>query len=96
MKELHNSSTFDSGHFAEMWSSAFTDSLNINDVLSSELDGIKVQTEFPSSYLSLQLKTVAKLIATRNARGVNVDTFYVEIGGKINLSYIFVSFEYHS
>ena len=70
--------------------SAFTDSLNINDVLSTELEGIQVQTEFPTSYLSSQLKTVAKLIATRTARGVDVDTFYVEVGGTLKLRIVFV------
>jgi hypothetical protein len=90
MKGLHKKTTFDSGYFAEMWSSAFTDSLNINDVLSTELEGIQVQTEFPTSYLSSQLKTVAKLIATRTARGVDVDTFYVEVGGTLKLRIVFV------
>ncbi len=81
MRNLHNSTYYDSGYFGDMWSAAFIDSLNINEVLKNEMDGIQVQTEFPSSYLSTQLKTVSKLIASRNARGVDFDTFYVEVGG---------------
>ncbi len=80
MRNLHNFTSYDSGYFSNMWSSAFTDSLNINEVLKKELDGIQVQTDFPKSSLSRKLKTVSKLIASRNARGVEVDTFYVEVG----------------
>ena len=80
--KLHNSSEPNSGIFADTWSSALMDSIGTNDLLSSELEGITTMTEFPDSYLGDTFSTISKLISTRDVRGVDVDTFYIETGGK--------------
>lgn len=90
IKQIHNSSHPESGFFGDTWSAALSESLNTNDLLSAELEGIQLKTEFPTSYLSRQLGTVSKIIASRNARGVNADTFYVEVGGEIIRFLIFM------
>ncbi len=79
---LHNSSDAQSGIFADTWSSTLMSSLDTNDLLSREIDGLSTQTEFPNSYLGNSLSTVSKLMSTRDVRGVDVDTFYIEVGGK--------------
>jgi hypothetical protein len=86
MKDRYNNASYaESGFFGDLWSAALAESLNSsNDLLSAELRGINLETTFPTSYyLSRQLRTVAKGIASKTARGVDVDTFYVEMGGKI-------------
>jgi len=81
LPNLHNRTESDSGFFAETWSEELIRSLGINDLLSAELSQVTTNIEFPTDYLSSQLATVSRLIATRNARGVDTDTFYVEMGG---------------
>ncbi len=78
---LHNVTTPDSGYFGEMWSSALINSLDVNELLSVELDGIETDTTFPDTHLGRRLETVARLMETREARGADIDTFYLEIGG---------------
>ena len=79
---LHKETTADSGYFGETWSASLIEGLSTNDVLSAELKNVEVGTAFPNSYLARQLETVARLIATRESRGVDTDVFYVETGGK--------------
>jgi len=78
---LHEQSQVDSGFFSEAWSSSLMQSIDVNDLLSTALLNVSTSTVFPNTYLGRQLRTVARLIATRNQRGVDTDTFYVEIGG---------------
>ena len=82
LSRLHNVSEADSGVFAETWSASLMHSLGTNDVLDNELSNVTTNVQFPESYLGNTFETISKLIATRNARGVDVDTFYVEKGGK--------------
>ena len=82
LSSLHTETAPDSGYFGETWSASLIESLGINAVLSAELKNVEIGTTFPTSYLSTQLQTVTRLIATREARGADTDTFYVEIGGK--------------
>ncbi len=79
---LHNATPPGSGFFGETWSNELMTSLGTNALLGQELDDVTTNTPFPTSYLSTQLQTVARLIATREARGVDTDTFYVEAFGK--------------
>jgi len=92
MTDLHRATSHDSGIFAETWSASMMESLGINHLLSSELQDVSTHTVFPNAYFASQLQTVARLIATREARGVDTDTFYVEIGGKDGFAFRFVSF----
>ena len=79
---LHNNTQPNSGYFAETWSRSLMDSIGTNDLLASELERITTQVEFPDTYLGSAFKTISRLIATRNIRGADVDTFYIERGGK--------------
>jgi hypothetical protein len=82
LSSLHTETAPDSGYFGETWSASLIESLGTNEVLSAELKNVEIGTTFPNSYLASQLQTVTRLIATREARGADTDTFYVEIGGK--------------
>ena len=80
--KIHNNSESESGIFAEMWSSTLLDSIGTNKLLSSELDSIQSTQEYPGhNKLAESLETISKLIATRDVRGVDVDTFYVQVTG---------------
>lgn len=78
---LHNISEEDSGIFAETWSASLMKAIGTNDLLSLELASRTTNTTFPNTYLGNSLNTVARLMATRDIRGVDVDTFYIERGG---------------
>ena len=81
--KLHNNTHYDSGIFAETWSSSLQTSFDTNELLGEKLANVTIQTEFPESILSSSLKTVAKVIATRDTRGSDVDTFFLQLEGKI-------------
>lgn len=78
---LHNTTELSSGFFGETWSESLMESLGINELLSTKLSDVVTSVEFPSTHFGSQLNTVTRLMATRDARGVDTDTFYVEIGG---------------
>ena len=53
-----------------------------NALLSSALTGITINTPFPTnSYLSDQLKVIAKLIAARSTLGMRRQIFFCSVGG---------------
>ena len=81
IKSLHNQTTTQSGFFAETWSTSLYKSLENSELLSNALSSIITSVTFPNSHLGNQLKTVSKLIATHEERGVDTDMFYVEMGG---------------
>ena len=83
LTKLHNTSDVDSGIFAESWSSSLINSIGTNKLLSTQLANVATHVQFPSSSLGRSLETVSRLIATRHVRGVDVDTFYIEKGGKL-------------
>ena len=82
LAKLHNATHPDSGIFADTWSSSLMESIGTNDRLSAELESVTTQVDFPNSYLGQSLETVSRLIATKDVRGVDVDTFYIEAGGE--------------
>ena len=82
LPHLHNITQSDSGYFAETWSTSLIDSIGTNELLKSELEKVTTHVEFPNTYLGSAFKTISRLIATRDVRGVDVDTFYIEKGGK--------------
>ena len=86
LSKLHNKSAIDSGIFAETWSSSLMKSIELNELLNNEMEGLNTQTAFPDTYLGNTFSTVSRLIATREARGVDVDTFYIEKTGTFCLS----------
>jgi len=82
LDKLHNISHTESGIFADTWSSSLMESLGVNQLLSAGLANLTVTATFPNTLLGQSLETVSKLIATKDLRGVDVDTFYVEHGGR--------------
>ena len=85
MKNLHNISYAESGAFAETWSASLIEAIGTNELLSSELEGRETEFDFPANYLGQTMETISRLIETREVRGVDVDTFYIETGGKSEL-----------
>ena len=53
-------------------------------------DAADTNTTFPDSSLGNQLALVSRLMATHEDRNVDVDTFYVEIGGVSSNIFMFV------
>ena len=82
LSQLHNETHPDSGVFAEMWSSMLMKSIGTNNLLGRQLDDLTTYVDFPESYLGNSLETIAKIISTRQDRGVDVDTFYISQKGK--------------
>ena len=78
---LNQETAADSGFFAETWSSSWTESVATSQLLNTALSSVSTSVQFPNNYLGSQLQTVSRLIQTRDERGVDTDTFYVEIGG---------------
>mmetsp|Transcript_1433 Transcript_1433/g.2264 ORF Transcript_1433/g.2264 Transcript_1433/m.2264 type:complete len:3782 (+) Transcript_1433:192-11537(+) len=78
---LNAATSADSGFFAETWSEELLKSLAHNDLLHTTLSGITTTSTFPETQLGRKLEIVAKMIETREQRGVDMDMFYVEIGG---------------
>ena len=81
LDKLHNNSHIESGIFADTWSSSLMKSLGVNQLLRAELANVTINAEFPHTSLGVTLETVSKLIVTKDLRGVDVDAFYVEMGG---------------
>ena len=92
LAKLHNKTRPESGVFAETWSSLLMESIGTNDLLGEQLDGLATFVEFPESNLGSSLETISKIIATRDDRGVDVDTFYISHPGKnVHLYFPFLS-----
>ncbi len=89
LSKLHNETHPDSGYFADLWSTRLMEAIGTNDLLGRQLDGLSTFVEFPDSFLGNSFETISKVIATHEARGVDVDTFYVSKTGKsmrVNMS----------
>ena len=82
ISKLHNHTATDSSVFAETWSTSLLKSNGVNQLLTNEMEGLETEISFPNSELGSAFSTVSKLIATRKARGVDIDTFYIERQGK--------------
>ena len=82
LPNLHNTSELGSGIFAEKWSGSLLNAIETNDLLSEGLANVTTTVQFPDTYLGYTLSTVARVIATREIRGTDVDMFYIEQGGK--------------
>ena len=81
IEDLNNATIPESGLFAETWSAKLVDSLKSNEDLKTAYDSATLSVSFPDTSPGKQLGTVAKMIDTHTLRGVNRDTFYVQMGG---------------
>lgn len=85
---LHTTTASDSGFIGETWSDEIMKSLTTNSLLSAELKDIKTKTTFPSLPLSQKFSVISRLIQTRESRGADTDTFFLEIYGEnVTLSF---------
>ena len=81
IKQLNNEFTPESGAFSDLWSDHFTTALANNERLYNTLSVKTTVTEFPNEHLSRQLEMVAKMIDSRDERGVDGDLYYCSKGG---------------
>jgi uncharacterized protein (DUF1501 family) len=80
-KEVNTASTIRSSLFAETWSESLYQSLVENELMYDELTNSFVNVSFPDTDLGRQLKSVAKVMKTKDVRGTDRDIFNVKIGG---------------
>jgi len=83
LKSLNNGTSFNSNFFAETFSESLLASVDGAELLSTTLASATVHNDgdFGSTRLGRNLKIVARMMQTRQARGVDVDVYYVEVGG---------------
>lgn len=66
-------------------SKAVVMSIGVNQLLRAGLANETATEEFPRTGLGYSLETVSRLIGTRDLRGVDADTFCIEMGGKCSV-----------
>jgi len=81
IKLLNNANELGSSLFGDAWSNLLFQALGENLLLFDALTSTVLDTEFPDTWLAMQLEAVAKLIKTKDVRGTDRDAFFVEIGG---------------
>ena len=81
IENINNATAFDSGFFAETWSSKLHESLDSNERINAALAASETSVLFPNTQLGRKLAIVSRMIQTADVRGVSRDMFYVEIGG---------------
>ena len=87
MRQLHANES--ASPFAETVAARLTSSIEGAQQMGQLLDGVHLQTSFPNSdatygvtnSLSQSLEQVARVVRTRDARQVERDVFYVQLGG---------------
>ena len=89
LSKLHNKTESDSGIFADSWSASLIDSIANMELLENAIKSLGSTTTsaiFPNSRIGQSLETVARMVASREARGVDTDIFYVDLAGKWELT----------
>ena len=77
IQQLNNGIT---GIYGDLWSTMMKRSINQTDALSAILKN-QTTTVFPSTVLGSRLKVASQLIASRVARGVDRDVFFIPFDG---------------
>mmetsp|Transcript_9446 Transcript_9446/g.14068 ORF Transcript_9446/g.14068 Transcript_9446/m.14068 type:complete len:383 (-) Transcript_9446:147-1295(-) len=78
--KLHNKTESDSGIFGDSWSTSLVDSVLNTQLLHEALNsvgGAATSVNFPNTHVGSSLKYVSRMIASREARGADVDVFRV-------------------
>jgi uncharacterized protein (DUF1501 family) len=70
-----------SGIYGDVWSTLMKRSINQTDELYGMLKNTVPSTVFPTTNLGNRLKIIAQLIASREARGVDRDFFFIPFDG---------------
>jgi len=81
IKLLNSDVTPESGAFSDLWADHLTTALANNQRLYDTLSVKTTATTFPNEHLSRQLEMVAKMIDSREERGVDADVFFSSKGG---------------
>lgn len=84
MKKLNNQTNFDSGVFGETWSDTLVQGLDENQRFDEALNQASLslgENNFGTSSSDDQMKIIAKLMASHDARGTDRDIFYATSGG---------------
>lgn len=74
----------ETGLFADSWSTSLIDSVENTKLLNQAINSLgsnATTANFPGTKPGRALKTVARMIASREARNVDVDVFRVRVGG---------------
>merc|ERR1711912_179568 len=69
--------------YCEEYAKSIRNFVQSSEELGNTLDAVNLETDYSASggWLSKQLRQVARLISARNARQVERDLFYVNLGG---------------
>ena len=81
VSELNKATNLGSNLFAETYSSILHKGLAENLLLYEALQSTSLDTTFPDSSISDQFQTTAKMMKTKDVRGVDRDIFYVQMNG---------------
>ena len=65
----------------QAWVQMMARSIEVQQVLSSAMDGADLATPFPDSGLGRQLRTIARLIRARTSLGLSRQVFFCSLGG---------------
>ena len=91
IKNLNKVAKLGSGLFADTWSNLLLQALGENSILYDAISTTSLDTPFPDDDLGSQLKTIAKLVKSKDIRGADRDIFYAKFG-----SFDTVSFQCHN
>ena len=80
VKLLNNATSIGSSLLSEAFSTKLHQGLAENQLLYDILQAVTINTTFPDTRLGEQLSTVAKMIKTKDDRGVDRDVFFVQQG----------------
>ncbi len=81
IKQLNNANQLGSSLFGDAWSNLLIQALGENKLLFDAITSTTLNAVFPDTFLAQELKVVAKMIKTKDVRGSDRDTFYVDLGG---------------
>mmetsp|Transcript_10482 Transcript_10482/g.15790 ORF Transcript_10482/g.15790 Transcript_10482/m.15790 type:complete len:377 (+) Transcript_10482:45-1175(+) len=81
IKQLNKVTKLGSNFFGETWSNILFKAVGENRLVYDSLKSTSLSTSFPDTDLGMQMELIAKMIKTKDSRGVDRDMFYAEIGG---------------
>ena len=89
IKEINKATKVGSSLFSEVWSEKIVQAMSENDILFQEMSSVILSTEakwennnrYLQHSLGRQMKSIAELIKTKEARRTDRDIFYAEVAG---------------
>ncbi len=79
VRDVNLASSIRSSLFGNTWSNTLFSALDENELMFDEISKTSVTANFPDTDLGRQLKSVAKLIQTKDVRGTDRDIFNVRM-----------------